>query len=189
MLHHHKLKNGFTLAEVLITLGIIGVVAALTIPTLIGNYQKKEVAVRLQKMYNTIQNAISLAEEENGPSEYWLFDNDEKATEFYNTQIKSKMNCVKTKDKVAAYGNNSCYLADGSLIRLRDMRSYGLLELYLYPVANDKALNYNANKTTHRRYFFAYNIWPKEYCKAGGAASCFQLIKRDGWTIAKDYPW
>ena len=68
MLHHHKLKNGFTLAEVLITLGIIGVVAALTIPTLIGNYQKKEVAVRLQKMYNTIQNAISLAEEENGPS-------------------------------------------------------------------------------------------------------------------------
>lgn len=30
-------KNGFTLAEVLITLGIIGVVAAMTIPTLIAN--------------------------------------------------------------------------------------------------------------------------------------------------------
>ena len=42
MLHHYKLKNGFTLAEVLITLGIIGVVAALTIPALIGNYQKKK---------------------------------------------------------------------------------------------------------------------------------------------------
>lgn len=228
MLHHYKLKNGFTLAEVLITLGIIGVVAALTIPTLIGNYQKKEVPVRLQKMYNTIQNAISQAELENGPCDTWIFKDDTEATEFYNTQIKSKMNCVKTKDKVAAYGNNSCYLADGSLIRLRDMRSYGLLELYLYPVANDKALNYNANKTTHRRYFFAYNIWltpnptinwkltkpktevthmaaiasdltrdkllngpgpgnaPEEYCKGtGGAASCFQLIKRDGWTIGK----
>ena len=35
------MKRGFTLAEVLITLGIIGVVAALTIPTLINNYQKK----------------------------------------------------------------------------------------------------------------------------------------------------
>lgn len=36
------MKNkGFTLAEVLITLGIIGVVAAITLPTLIANYQKK----------------------------------------------------------------------------------------------------------------------------------------------------
>ena len=94
MLHHYKLKNGFTLAEVLITLGIIGVVAALTIPTLIGNYQKKEVPVRLQKMYNTIQNAISQAELENGPCDTWIFKDDTEATEFYNTQIKSKMNCV-----------------------------------------------------------------------------------------------
>ena len=36
-----KNKKGFTLAEVLITLGIIGVVAAMTIPTLINNYQTK----------------------------------------------------------------------------------------------------------------------------------------------------
>ena len=35
------LKNGFTLAEVLITLGIIGVVAAMTIPTLVANYQQR----------------------------------------------------------------------------------------------------------------------------------------------------
>ena len=53
------MKQAFTLAEVLITLGIIGVVAALTIPTLIGNYQKKEVPVKLQKMYNTLWGAIS----------------------------------------------------------------------------------------------------------------------------------
>lgn len=35
------MKKAFTLAEVLITLGIIGVVAAITLPTLIANYQKK----------------------------------------------------------------------------------------------------------------------------------------------------
>lgn len=34
-------KKGFTLAEVLITLGIIGVVAALTMPSIIANYQKR----------------------------------------------------------------------------------------------------------------------------------------------------
>lgn len=35
------MKRAFTLVEVLITLGIIGVVAALTLPALIENYQKK----------------------------------------------------------------------------------------------------------------------------------------------------
>ena len=41
MKHHVNKFLGFTLAEVLITLGIIGIVAALTIPALIGNYQKQ----------------------------------------------------------------------------------------------------------------------------------------------------
>lgn len=39
-----KKNLGFTLAEVLLTLGIIGVVAAMTNPMLITNYQKKQVA-------------------------------------------------------------------------------------------------------------------------------------------------
>ncbi len=37
----HSPRAGFTLAEVLITLGIIGVVAAMTIPTLVANYQQR----------------------------------------------------------------------------------------------------------------------------------------------------
>ena len=37
-----KKKNAFTLAEVLITLGIIGIVAAMTLPVLVGHYKKKE---------------------------------------------------------------------------------------------------------------------------------------------------
>lgn len=45
-------KTGFTLAEVLITLGVIGVVAAMTIPTLINNYQKTEYATKLKKSYS-----------------------------------------------------------------------------------------------------------------------------------------
>lgn len=42
--------NGFTLAEILITLGIIGVVAALTMPALIANYQKQEILSRLKNL-------------------------------------------------------------------------------------------------------------------------------------------
>lgn len=47
--NHKKFKNAFTLAEVLITLGIIGVVAAMTLPTLIANYQKQVYANGLKK--------------------------------------------------------------------------------------------------------------------------------------------
>ena len=46
-------RAGFTLAEVLITLGIIGVVAALTMPSLIENHRKKEVVTKL-KAFNSI---------------------------------------------------------------------------------------------------------------------------------------
>lgn len=35
------MKKAFTLAEVLVTLGIIGVVVALTLPAVIANYRKK----------------------------------------------------------------------------------------------------------------------------------------------------
>lgn len=49
MHHHFYKKNGFTLAEVLITLGIIGVVAALTMPTLIANIQQEIFNSRWEK--------------------------------------------------------------------------------------------------------------------------------------------
>ena len=55
------MKKGFTLAEVLITLGIIGVVAAMTIPTLISNYQKRQFVTGLQKGYSIMNNALKMA--------------------------------------------------------------------------------------------------------------------------------
>ena len=54
-------KKAFTLAEVLITLGIIGVVAAMTLPTLVGEYQKKQTATQLKKFYSIMQQAITRA--------------------------------------------------------------------------------------------------------------------------------
>ena len=64
-------KAAFTLAEVLITLGIIGVVAAMTIPTLIANYQEKQTITRLQKAYATLKNAFEMAKVEHGDYNTW----------------------------------------------------------------------------------------------------------------------
>jgi prepilin-type N-terminal cleavage/methylation domain-containing protein len=52
------MKRGFTLAEVLITLGIIGVVAALTMPTLVSNGKKQGMASKLAVTTNAIENAM-----------------------------------------------------------------------------------------------------------------------------------
>ena len=54
MVHHYKNKKGFTLAEVLITLGIIGIVAAMTMPALIANHQKQVAATAVKKMYSQL---------------------------------------------------------------------------------------------------------------------------------------
>ena len=70
--HHSLRKTAFTLAEVLVTLGIIGVVSAMTVPTLMQNYQRQSYITQLHKVYNEVQqgalrymtdrNAINLME-------------------------------------------------------------------------------------------------------------------------------
>ncbi len=59
-------KAAFTLAEVLITLGIIGVVAAMTLPTLVGNYKNKELSTRAKKTYSLISQALQKYQSDNG---------------------------------------------------------------------------------------------------------------------------
>ena len=59
------IKSGFTLAEVLITLGIIGVVAAMTLPTLIQKNQETELTTRAKRMYSEVNQAIKLYEAQN----------------------------------------------------------------------------------------------------------------------------
>ena len=61
-------KCAFTLAEVLITLGIIGVVAAMTLPTLINMTNKKELEVALKKTYSELNQASMLFKENEGYS-------------------------------------------------------------------------------------------------------------------------
>ncbi len=54
----------FTLAEVLITLAIIGIVASMTLPSLIQRHQEKELATRTKKLYSDIGNALILAQKD-----------------------------------------------------------------------------------------------------------------------------
>ena len=65
--------NAFTLAEVLITLGVIGVVAAITMPTLIQKQNEKATVTRLKKAYSTFSQAYNMAVQEYGTPDEWGF--------------------------------------------------------------------------------------------------------------------
>ena len=120
-MRHFGYKNsGFTLAEILITLGIVGVVAAMTIPTLMMNYQAKIWEARLKKAYSVSVNAC----------ERMLVEENVSASN--ETRIYSNVNndVVKRYFKVLRDGEN---VADrGFLIALPDGA-----DLYFNSVAAD----------------------------------------------------
>ena len=66
-----KKSFAFSLAEVLIALVIIGVVAAITVPVLFENYKKQETISRLKKAYSVISNGLRMSQTENGPFSSW----------------------------------------------------------------------------------------------------------------------
>ncbi len=69
-----KKRNAFTLAEVLITLGIIGIVASMTLPTLTAKTRKAEATARLKKFYSVMNQAITMAENDYGFCGDWEYE-------------------------------------------------------------------------------------------------------------------
>lgn len=81
--------QAFTMAEVLITLGIIGVVAAMTLPALITRNQNKALEASLKKNYSIILQAFDMYQADNG---YRL-----KASDVNTIGCKNTKMCLKTR--------------------------------------------------------------------------------------------
>ena len=94
-------RVAFTLAEVLITLGIIGIVSAMIIPTLINNYKEKVRDNQFKKVYATIMQAYNASVAEYGyyPKCYYLPDGPDVyvsgCTELYE-KMKNKLRIAKS---------------------------------------------------------------------------------------------
>lgn len=63
--------EGFTLSEILMVLVVIGILASLTIPPMVNEYQQNETVTKLRKFVSTIYGVIQSSETENGPRETW----------------------------------------------------------------------------------------------------------------------
>lgn len=90
-------KFGFTLSEVLITLGVIGIVSAMTIPNLIQKNQEKRTVVKLRAVQSILAQAIKTAEYENGTVDGWDLKNDEasaiKIANYLKPTLKFALDC------------------------------------------------------------------------------------------------
>ncbi|MGN0031992.1 MAG: type II secretion system protein [Candidatus Gastranaerophilaceae bacterium] len=96
--------TGFTLAEVLITIGIIGIVAALTIPTLLNTYKEKVIVNKLLEVYSILSQGYKMSIEDNGPISCWNLPTDKNTSremimEKFLPYIKSYLVCDGDKVK------------------------------------------------------------------------------------------
>ena len=102
---YHDKKFGFTLSELLITLGIIGVVAALTMPTLIAKHQEKTLINQLKTAYTVLNQAFKQAANDYGEVDTWGADSTERtynAPNILSKYIKVIKSCPKNNGKCVA---------------------------------------------------------------------------------------
>ena len=90
--------KGFTLAEVLVTLGIIGVVAAMPMPSLIANHNEKQTVVQLKKVYATLSNAyVSVLNEYGAPADWGLPSRDNNEShDMFMAKFDNYLKYIKT---------------------------------------------------------------------------------------------
>ncbi|MDR1327671.1 MAG: type II secretion system GspH family protein [Heliobacteriaceae bacterium] len=203
------MRKAFTLAEVLITLGIIGVVAALTMPALISNYKKKVLLTRIKKFYSAYTQAYNMKIANDGELDVSMLtaiDDPDVATEFFNVNYEPYMKIVE-KTKTAK--GMAAALPDGSGLYIRKS-NFGSVEpstsatyiVFCVEYKKCKSINetpmYNFVDSKETFIFWNGIAPPKlsqnrtnmlNLCKTGDDESCTGLIMYDGWEIKDDYPW
>ena len=154
---HHKItglfkkKRAFTLAEILITLGIIGIVAALTLPALISNYRKNVAETRLKHFYSTINQAIKSAEADYGDVTQWdHYTQDFKYDDYKAWLDKYLLPYIKTTKVENCMHEYAClYFPNGSMLLI------AFDNVAFYPVAES-----NSKTKIRGKDCFSFNLAP-----------------------------
>ena len=110
-----KLYNGFTLAEVLLTLTIIGVVAALTVPTLINNIQQAQCNTGAQAAYSMLSQAIGVIQQSGGGLHLGIPP--AGPSDALRNDFCSVLTCVKTSESPSTIGSISYLNYKGSTLQ------------------------------------------------------------------------
>lgn len=108
-------KNGFTLAEVLITLTIIGVIATMTLPALMTNTQEQQAKTALKKGINTLTEAAQLSQAIDGIDYASISDVTTDSTDIQATpSLYALLNTRTQVDPKRSGSGKLASMADGS---------------------------------------------------------------------------
>lgn len=124
-------KIAFTLAEVLIILGIIGVVAVLMLTSLITNIQNKGFVEKLLKTYSTLQTVTNKVIDEDGPVTSWQFvnhtiDTDNTKNEYIRNQYVKHLNVLRTCFGESGNQETACSAMPREIKSLNNQAAYSL---------------------------------------------------------------
>lgn len=209
----------FTLAEVLITLGIIGVVSAITMPSLIKSYQKKAASTRIKADYSILMQAIQRSEVDNNELKTWDFSKttDDFAKTYFEPYFKGlkrssvQDGCYGISRNDARYllPNGSCLAilnSNGNLYVSIDINAkqlpnkWGSDKFYFTTTADMRLMPHGwVDGITREQAKNGYNYHGTAYsCKASPIHDnaqektrygCFSLLMLDGWEMKDDYPY
>lgn len=128
---------GFTLAEVLITLVIIGIIAAMTIPTLMKNTQNQELVTGLKKANSTLSQAIVNMARNNdaSPGDYTFLNNVDFTDEFAKVTNTLKI-CNNTAQ---CFGSS---LNGGGVYKLLNKSAFSVVDAKSVITADGQVLSY-----------------------------------------------
>ena len=203
-----KTKAAFTLAEVLITLAIIGIVAALTIPTVIKNYQLRQTEAKLKKTFAALNSAINMAVKDHGNATGWsaVAQDDDRgsrdwANKYLYPYLKIKKNCgIK---RCGTYVQNDCIssryysraiLTDGVMICNygsevtvdlngdKAPNKYGY-DQFLFPFDKNKNKLYPYPNDSNTHSLISYNQLGCRKDATNGMKFCTRLIALNNWKI------
>ena len=186
--HFSLKKAAFTLAEVLITLGIIGVITAITMPSLIQNYQEKATVTKLKKCYSLVSQAyVSILNDEGGSDTLQAGD-DLEMMEKFGKYLKYQKTCGRNKGcfpnvtykSVTGNGyskweddttdRSRAILTDGTLIMFNKSAMWGGNEgNYLYAQIYVDINGFKGPNQLGRDFFYFY-ISPEKIVPAGAKA-------------------
>ncbi len=174
---------GFTLAEVLITLTIIGVVAALTIPNLYANYQKQQYVTQLKKVYTELSQSLKLLMADEGvnkitDSDTLTFQEGEDIVtitqrvgdNFFKKYFKVIKDCG-TGD--GCFANNYRYIAGGENIADPEIH-------YAITIANGASIGWHLNDSLSA-------IYPSYFVVDINGLKSPNIVGRDLFTLSYYY--
>ena len=172
-------KNAFTLAEVLITLGIIGVVAAMTLPAVIQNYRKID---SWFSKYLSSFIVLKRKSDKDGRLLYYLSD----GTAF---QLGTQGN-ASLRDIYFYPGNPERCQLD----KYDTLRGVCVFNFEYYPVSTSAGWKYHYNKGLEpAKYKWDGTVNKllndnERGCTTDFGVYCTALIQSNGWKIPKNYP-